>query len=244
LEAKVPGASIFQWPIKGYPETPMLEKLPHYEPMWVYMLSHSLHFSYGDCMGRVESQWQWELKDSDPQTLLETIQSYGFSAFLLYRQGLTKEQLAIWDGFARKPDFTSEDGQHWIYLLTPGTGHPPLRPVLSYIGFLGQEKGQGMTWRWSSSTGQLTLILPPEMHAHFICSLNSFGQERDFEVRLDGHQAWAGKIRCGTDYEKIDVELPGGHHRLDFIPSGSTNFADDGTALSFRIIDFKLQENP
>ena len=253
LESKLPASGmVFQWPVHGYPEAPMLHKLPHYEQMVAYLLSKNLRFSYGDCRGRPESQWQYRLSDKDPAAFCRELESYGFSAVWVYRKGMTDDEFKVWEQWKRRPDFLSPLKDHWVYLLHPDAHPrlPELGPCVSYgPSFYPEEHDRRMTWRWAWANSYLRLFTPAHCRYRLHFGLTAFGNPRSFRIKLDGKRLWTVEAPAHyAIYRQVELDLSSlgaGNHRLDILPSGNApGPVDNGTRMTFQLVNLKLEKLP
>lgn len=248
LESTLPPRSmVFQWPVTGYPETPPREKLGHYEEMLGYLLSHTLRFSYGDCRGRPESQWQGKLEGSSPRQVTAAAEGYGFQALWLYTRGLKSAELAAWKA-ERPPDFVSPERDLWIYRLSPTSNHPaalpPLLPCAAFNqAFYEPEQEKESSWRWAAGPAEVAL-LSPGGRADFSFGLSCYGSPRRLQVWLDGRPVWSGELQSGAEHQvavRFSAELTPGNHRLELVPAGSLPpRSADGRFLVFCLHDWRL----
>lgn len=88
IEARLPrGAMVFQIPVMDFPESPApgVSSYDHFRP---YLLSERLRFSFGSVKGRPADEWQHELTKMDLRQAVARLESYGFSAIYINRNGL------------------------------------------------------------------------------------------------------------------------------------------------------------
>jgi len=81
-----PNAMVFQLPIMEFPESPVpgVGSYDHFRP---YLYSHHLRFSYGSEKGRPHEEWQQRIAQMGLTDAVNQLESYGFSAIYLNRNG-------------------------------------------------------------------------------------------------------------------------------------------------------------
>jgi phosphoglycerol transferase len=85
-----PGAMVFQLPIMAFPESPApgVGSYDHFRP---YLYAHDLRFSFGSDKGRPEVEWQQELTRLSLSEVIQELESYGFSALYINRNGFPNQ---------------------------------------------------------------------------------------------------------------------------------------------------------
>jgi hypothetical protein len=88
IESRLPKkAMVFQVPIMEFPESPA-PGMPSYDHFRPYLHSENLRFSFGGVKGRSWVLWQQDLaKTSNLNEVVAKIQSYGFAALYVNRNG-------------------------------------------------------------------------------------------------------------------------------------------------------------
>jgi hypothetical protein len=220
--------------------------------MCAFLFTHSIQLSYGDCQGRAEWQWQNRLKDDHPEELCKTIEGYGFSALVLYRQALKPARLAHWDSWSRPPDYKSPSGLIWVYHLHPAE-QPTLPPVTPQVTLdnstFSWEHNAKHRWLWADGSAQLDVTMPSEKSTaehHLSFSLNSFGEPRKIRVLVGGQEKGTYQAECGYEnFTPVDLDLtqslqPGINHIRVLSSGHPTRNPEGGGWLSFQIADLKL----
>ncbi|MBI2497946.1 MAG: hypothetical protein HYV75_08580 [Opitutae bacterium] len=88
LEAGLPaGATVFQLPVLGFPEVTPPWRLGDYEHFRPYLLSQTLHFSYGVPKFRPRGRWQTETQSLPPLAMVHRLEKLGFAALYINRKG-------------------------------------------------------------------------------------------------------------------------------------------------------------
>jgi len=95
MEQRLPsGAMVFQLPIMDFPESPSPTVGPydHFRP---YLYSNHLRFSFGSDKGRPREEWQHDLAELSAGDAVRRIESYGFSALYVNRNGFSDKGEAL-----------------------------------------------------------------------------------------------------------------------------------------------------
>lgn len=88
LEASLPpGSMVFQLPVVGFPEVVPPWRLGDYEHFRPYLHTRTIRFTYGAAKGRSRSQWQDEVRTLSTEELVRRLESYGFAAVYVNRNG-------------------------------------------------------------------------------------------------------------------------------------------------------------
>jgi len=101
IEARLPkGAMVFQIPIMEYPESPA-PGMPSYDHFRPYLHSKDLRFSFGGIKGRPWLEWQKDLGQQKHsfQDIVRAVESYGFAAVYVSRNGFQDKGEAILQAF-------------------------------------------------------------------------------------------------------------------------------------------------
>lgn len=96
LESKLPLASmVFQLPVHPFPEAGAKEKMGDYEQFIPYLYSQALRFSYGSNKGRGDTHWQTVIAKESIDSTISKLESYGFSALLIHKNGYEDNARAL-----------------------------------------------------------------------------------------------------------------------------------------------------
>jgi len=135
LEARLPkGAMVFQLPIVEFPESPA-PGISGYDHLRLYLHTHDLRFAFGGMKGRPWQQWQRELGQKPSlAAIVQTLESYGFSALYVNRAGFPDKGAGILKGLADLgygEVLHSDLGDIYVVLLRPSANpvlpHGPIR---------------------------------------------------------------------------------------------------------------------
>jgi phosphoglycerol transferase len=116
-----PNAMIFQIPIMEFPESPVpgVGAYDHFRP---YLYSRQLRFSFGSDKGRPEEKWQQQLGQSQLGEVVGRLESYGFSALYVNRDGFADKGEALLKALkeiGRGDVIESDQGDLFCVLLKP-----------------------------------------------------------------------------------------------------------------------------
>lgn len=158
VESKLPaGASVFQLPVADFPEAGPVENMSDYEHFRPFLHSHALRYSYGSVRGRAREAWQKETAAQPPPSMIAMLESYGFAAVWINRNGYRDRGAAVIDGLrgVGRSEVLAENATFFCVAL-----HPSERPVLPpefASGWHKLESGGGEDWRWTSGSAELVL---------------------------------------------------------------------------------------
>jgi hypothetical protein len=82
-----PGAMVFQIPVMDFPESPV-PGIGSYDHLRPYLYAHNLRFSFGTDKGRPEGDWQQQLAGLSLNGLVARLESDGFGAIYVNRNGV------------------------------------------------------------------------------------------------------------------------------------------------------------
>jgi phosphoglycerol transferase len=89
LESRLPAqAMIFQIPMMDFPESPV-PGIGSYDHFRLYLYAHALRFSFGSDKGRPREEWQHGLEGLPLGEVVSRLESYGFAALYVNRNGFT-----------------------------------------------------------------------------------------------------------------------------------------------------------
>jgi hypothetical protein len=129
-----PGTRVFCLPYVPYPEFPPVHKMGNYEHARGYLMTDTLHWSYGAIKRRETDMWQRDVEGQPPHELLQRIVVAGFDALFIDGRGYStrpddrvstrianfnKELQRVAPGAALLPMVVHEDGQQYFLDLRP-----------------------------------------------------------------------------------------------------------------------------
>lgn len=199
-------ASVFQWPVQAYPEPTVQPSFPPYEPMGLFLLSDALRFSYGDCLGHWNSNWQSALNRLQPAELLAQVERYGFSACVLYPAALPDSQKPAWHALDARASFTPAKTRQ-LFLLNPPPPDkvelPPQLPAFAYgAGWHAQLAADG----WHSSSGYgICGLVGDGRPVDVTFQLRSPRIQQTVEIQLNQRLIWTGSV--GADPVPVTLHL-------------------------------------
>lgn len=85
------GSMIFQLPVAGFPENPMINNMTDYQLFRGYLYSHNLHWSYGAMRGRPLIKWQESVGKLPVEQMVRTLIGTGFSGIYINLDGYKPE---------------------------------------------------------------------------------------------------------------------------------------------------------
>jgi hypothetical protein len=240
-----PGAMVFQLPIMDYPEVAAVRGVSDYEQFRPYFYSHHLRYSYGSDKGRYREDWQRELPQIGIEGMVHRLETYGFSAILINRNGY-EEGAASLLAELQRANKTSISAMHPDFVavrLTPS--RMPVMPAEFREGWYGFEGDAVHNWRWS--TGNVSLVLhnaePDTRTVHLQFSLSALKSRR---VTIAGPS--------GTIYEQsliggappmpvtLTVKLARGENELRFSSDQEAELPGNGDPrkVAYAVHDFEI----
>jgi phosphoglycerol transferase len=214
VEAALPrGAMVFQLPVLGFPEVVTPYRLVDYEHFRLYLTTSDLRFSYGAAKFRARSRWQRDMENLPVETLVQRLESYGFSALYLNRKGYEDRAESLLGeltklGYGRR--LQGAGGQQVVVLLNPY--HNPVLP-------LGRQLTFGRGWhprpedgvRWANDDAVLSYFNPYDQPLACALRLELLGVSKR-EVILNQNGRRVHSVQTGE--EPVEMVLP----RLELAP--------------------------
>jgi hypothetical protein len=88
VENKMPaGSMVFQLPVAGFPEYPVIANMHDYQHFRGYLHSHHLRWSFGAMTGRVDFAWQLDVSKKPLKEMLNDLCYAGFLGLYINRDG-------------------------------------------------------------------------------------------------------------------------------------------------------------
>jgi phosphoglycerol transferase len=101
FESALPdGTRVFQLPVMEHPEARPIHKMRPYAQLRPYLFSTHLRFSHGSHKGRPREQWQREVAELSPARMAAALESYGFGALYVNRNGYPQRAGGLLDELA------------------------------------------------------------------------------------------------------------------------------------------------
>lgn len=163
LEATLPaGGMVFQLPVMGFPEVTPPHRLVDYELFRPYLVTETLRFSYGAAKLRSRSRWQRDLENVPLETLVQRLESYGFSALYINRKGYedrAEKILGELDALGYRHRLQGAGGQQVVVVLNPSAA--PKLPLGRSLTFgQGWHPRQEDGVRWAVKEAALAFFNP------------------------------------------------------------------------------------
>ena len=245
IEASLPQpASVFQLPVRDFPESAPLNAMVDYENFRPYLHSRSVRFSYGDAKVEDRPRWQKEAEQFAPKDLIEVLESYGFDAILINRRGYADRGASLIDdlGSAGSGRIVAESEDFICLRLNPA--QRILFPPVFGPGWYELEGDYEKNLRWSS--GNATLVLyngdGEERAVRITCGVAAPNSKR-LKIVEGGRILYEAAIDPNDPPSPVDlrVVLHSGENELHFITDKAFKGAtEDPRKLDFRITDFRI----
>jgi len=112
-----------------------------YNSMRPFLYSSKLRYSYGSHKGRQGADWQIDVQELPPEKMATVLESYGFSAILLNRDGYEDHGVNLLAALAKAGwpiEFEKGVDNEWVFIrLNPS--HNPTLPTLTPYALSGGE---------------------------------------------------------------------------------------------------------
>jgi hypothetical protein len=246
LESHLPkGSMVFQLPFAEFPEIGPINKMGDYEHFRPYLFTKDLRYTYGTNKGRGDNTWQLEVAKLPPTELAAKLESYGFGAIIINRNGYEDNGNSIISALvaSNRKIISANNDLVAVGLNTNASPvYPDPWPIFS-TGWSADEK----THRWSESEHAEILIFnytdhPKNVLIGFTLSTLmprkikiQFNSTTLAELSMGIHSAssqfkpTAVTLSPGKNIITIDTDMP------PMSPGGG-----DPRELSFQISNFSL----
>jgi phosphoglycerol transferase len=265
IEASVPSRGmIFQLPYVPFPEHPHVNKMVDYDHLRGYLHSEGLYWSYGTMKHREGDLWLQRVSALPTDELLQALSLAGFSGIYLDRNGYADDGVAKDAELAaalQSPPLVSGNNRLIFFNLGDYTRRlqgrfsdaewqtrkeEALHPIMLDWkgGFSGLESGDGKTWRWCSSEGELriynTLARPRTVSLEMWFAS---GHEQPDDFFLSGLISEQFKVNSSPSFYSKMITVPPGESVIAFRSAAKRVDAPlDPRFLVFRVENFKLTE--
>ncbi len=150
-----PGARVFQLPILGFPEVQTPHLLTDYEHFRPFLVTETLHFSYGAAKYRARSRWQRDLERLPVSAMVRRLEEAGFAALYLNRKGYEDRGEALLrelQALGHEPILTGAGGQQVVVRLNPVyPARPPLGRGLTFGQGWHPRTEAGVRWAYDDA---------------------------------------------------------------------------------------------
>jgi phosphoglycerol transferase len=265
VEASVPSRGmIFQLPYVPFPEHPHVNKMVDYDHLRGYLHSNGLYWSYGTMKHRDGDLWLQRVSALPTDQFLQTLSLAGFSGIYLDRNGyedhgaakeaelgaaLLSQPLVSGNKrliFFNLADYTLRLQGRYSETEWQTRKEAALHPIMLdwQGGFSTLESGDGKTWRWCSSEGELRIhntLSRPRTVSLELWFASGHDQPDDFV--LSGLISEQLKVNSSPSFYAKTVTVPPGESIIGFRSTAKrVNAPLDPRFLVFRIENFKLTE--
>ena len=239
------GAMLFQMPVADFPEVRPIEKMSDYEHFRPFLHSSSLRYSYGSVKGRSREAWQHEAVAHGAPRLIATLESYGFGAIWINRDGYADQAAALVADLraAGRGDVIAENAEFVCIRLDP-SDEPNLPPEFA-SGWHRLETAGDQNWRWSSGAAELVLhhrdATPKTVQLVF--EVNTLQARR---LQLIAENTQLAELTLHPDQPPLPVKVPvlltPGTNRIRFATGtpGELPANGDPRALAFSVRNFRV----
>jgi hypothetical protein len=219
------GAMVFQLPILDFPEGRPRLRVNEYDHFRPYVATRTIRFSYGEAKNRARGTWQRDCLPLAPSALVPTLESYGFRAIYINRQGYPDHAEQLLAGLAaagRTEVIEDADHQQIVVLLHPAEQlRPPLARTFTYgQGWNPRPSGESSSEpHWTNGSASLTYYNPWPGPLRVSLHLAASGvDERTLRILINGREQM--HLRVGLTPKEINLpaaEFLHGVNRIDFV---------------------------
>jgi hypothetical protein len=257
-----PGAMIFQFPVKRFPETPPIERVVDYDLLKGYLHSKQLRWSYAAMRGRASDGWQLAVTAKPLPELIEAVALSNFEGIYIDRFGYTDNAAKLENDLATlletKP-IVSKNGRLSFFTLAAyqkklqakysgqelgQKREQVLYPVMTSWegGFSELESEPGGDWRWCGPSGELVLNNPASYPRRVTVEM-SVATGAEGHVRIES-QFFTEQLKAYPEPQPFSktFDVPPGKYKLRFASDAEKVYApNDPRTLIFRLINFRLK---
>lgn len=257
IERSIPkGASVFQLPYHGFPESGFNQRLGDYDHLRGYLFSDHLRWSYGAIKGREHDLWQKAVSSRPVTEMGMLLREWGFAGVYVDSFGYADNgakihsELATLGGPQR---LTSEDGRFSFFAL-PDKIAPPAGtsagPAVSatVAGCSGPEGTSQSNWFWCGPSGEITLInmKGSPVRATLAMELKLGKEGPRGETTLSGLGVDRKVLlNANPTVFRLPVEAPPGISRMKIACHADPLIAPgDPRTLTFAVLNLRVEEAP
>ena len=226
LERRLPpGAMVFQLPILDFPEGLPQLRVNEYDHFRPYLATRTTRFSYGESKNRARGAWQLDCRRMAPAALVRALESYGFAAIYVNRQGYPDNAARLQAEFAAagRAETLSGPLKNQVVVLLHPAEHPQLPLARTFTfgrGWNRRAVGEpAFLPHWTNGSASLSYFNPfPRPLRVFVRLVVSGEGPRTLRLLLNGREC----SHVSLDAAMKEMELPGvelqpGVNRLDLV---------------------------
>lgn len=252
-KALPPGSMVFELPVVDYPESAPIVGMYDYEHLRPYLYSHTLRYSYGSDKGRGGDAWQRVVERMEPARMISTLESYGFGAIHVNRNGYAdngKSLIAGLHSAGREQTIESTLGDFACVILHPAAKPlPPLAGPAFNFNWYGEESGGGSTWHWSSGDAETDFENPSPTPMEIQISFEATAlKPRGLTLLFENAIMLQTKVTPQSQtIGRLTLVLKPGKNRLFFktdLPPSPPEGSDDRRNLALMIRNFTVERTP
>jgi hypothetical protein len=217
------GAMVFQLPILDFPEGRPQHGVNEYDHFRPYLATRTVRFSYGDTKNRARGTWQHDCGGMTPAELIRSLESDGFAALYINRQGYpdgAANLLAELAAAGRTEVIHGSLENPFAVVLHP-VKHPQLPLARSFTlgqGWNRRAPGESASAaHWTNGSASLSYYnpYPHPLQASARLVLSSVG-ERTVRLLVNGREQT--RLRVGAEPKEVTlsaIALRPGVNRLE-----------------------------
>jgi len=245
-----PGSMVFQLPVMPYPEATTVVGMFDYEHLRPYLYSHTLRYSYGTDKGRGTDTWQSEVERMEPVRMVSVLESYGFSAIHVNKNGYADKGKSLLEGLraeGRTQTVESPNGDFVSVILHPSAN--PLMPLPGpafNLNWHGEESSGGSTWHWSRGDAAIDFQNPYDKPLEIQISFDASAlKPRGMTLLFEDSKLVQTTVSTeSTKFEHLTLRLKPGVNRLFFktdLPPSPPAGSPDRRNLALMISNFTIE---
>lgn len=263
-----PGARIFQLPATSFPEEGPVRGMTDYEHVRPYLLSHTLHFSYGALRGTDAARSLRALGQFPAPQLKAELETAGFAALWIDRRGLPDDGAELLPALRALglAEFPQTAFPHvTLFLLQPSAPPRPIDPaalrfheswngspildasqIAATGGWYELERDGDDRRRWARDTAGIAFERPAAGRVQLVFTAYSI-RRGELVLTENRREIYRAPIDPGTrDQRAVSLELPAGRHEIEWRYTGRLTYPTSGDSrkLGFRVENLRLVAEP
>jgi hypothetical protein len=218
------GAMVFQLPILDFPEGLPQLRVNEYDHFRPYLATRTVRFSYGESKNRARGTWQRDCLRLAPPAFVAALESYGFSALYINRQGYPDNAGQLLAGLAaagRTEVIDGTDHNQIVVVLHPAEqSQPPLARTFTFgQGWNPRPLGESASEpHWTNGSASLTYYNPwPGPMQVSLRFMASGVDERMLRILINGREQMHLRVGREPKEIKLPAEFHPGVNRIDLV---------------------------
>jgi phosphoglycerol transferase len=260
-----PGSRVFQLPYLAFPESLGAYGVSDYQPLWGYLHSKTLCWSYGAMRGSRGDLWQARVAAMPPELMANTLAYAGFDGLYIDRCGYLDRASALEAKFqsllgvapivnqgSRLAFFDLREFTRGLRARTTQSDWQRREQESTHLvtfswgnGFAGNLEGPANEcWRWCTTRGEMFVINDStetkRVEVAMCCKADN---ETAAHLRISG-DLMSEQLTISSASQPFTrrVTVPPGRHKLTFETDARIIPGIDVRQIAWRIVNFSAQE--